>query len=163
MNAFLIIPDGFDNLGFQVGYVATFWIGCIGLILMVASIILVASVRYLSGWNPVGVIGGIVAGLAACALLYPILAFFIQGPEFMKDYEVHGKVLSATNKFDGGTGDLTSIGSPVVRLEGVQTPLFINDDRILGMVGEDVILRCNPVWRYHADAYYRCEIKTFDQ
>lgn len=162
MNTLIIIPEGWDSLGFQIQYVITLIIGLVAFGLLIVGIFWTNIINYYSGWYPVGMCTAVIGGFGSLCLLYPILTVCIQGSTYMKDYEVHGTVVSATNKFKSGTGDLTSIGKPVVLLDGLSTPLFVNDDRVLGMVGEEVDLRCHPVWRYHADAYFTCEVKTFN-
>ena len=66
-----------------------------------------------------------------------------------------GTILSATNTFVEGTGNLTG-GTYVVELDSTDELLLTGSARIQNMVGEEVTLICTRQWEPRTRDYWYC-------
>ena len=93
------------------------------------------------GWGAAAVaavIAGVASGAAFVAMLIPFQSLYHHW------YSTSGVVVSVTNIFEGGSGELSP--GYVVELDSLDEPLVFTDPRILRTVGEEVNVACSVEW-----------------
>jgi len=98
--------------------------------------------------------------VTAFALLVLVVGTFPWIPRFWFVYHATGVVQPVTNTFDHGTGTLTLSGA-LVKVEGINRPIFVEDSRLMAMAGQSVDLTCDLGFNYAAADDYSCRVSNF--
>lgn len=120
---------------------------------------------YRRDWDYDSMGADLVSGMAAAVtlvmtIIIALVTIFPFAPRYLSDYHIAGEVISVTNTLDGGSGDVT-VGSYVVGVDGMDRPVEVGDPRIVQLVGEDILLRCNLGWQWRAVDKVTCQIASF--
>lgn len=105
-----------------------------------------------------GIFVFLLAVFAGMGVLASILLAIPFQSKYLVYYNVDGTVLSVTNAFDSGSGDITS--SPVVRLDSLDHGVVVSDPRVMDLVGEEVTLLCSIEWVPYAADRLNCSIAS---
>lgn len=104
--------------------------------------------------------GSILGSFGGFALITTLIMMVPFNPTYWTYNHVEGSVASVTNRFVGGTGDLS--GDYVLRLDGESGVFNVQDNRIQGVkIGDHVDLTCTVQWVYAGQDQNNCFIRSW--
>jgi hypothetical protein len=149
------------------GIVIAFWIIVPSLLVGAGLVVLYYRIRKhdFSIYHTHGALGFTAWFIFAAALTATVILALVLipwQPKYWNWYKIEAQVTDVTNKFESGTGDLTS-GGYVLTIEGLETPLLTYDPRASQIEGEDVELLCTLDWVDfgHSADKWRCSIASY--
>jgi len=90
-----------------------------------------------------------------------LIALVPFAPKYWVLTEHNGTIATLSNRFVGGTGDVTNT-TYTLTLDGEDTPLVVDDSRVTGLkVGQDVSLTCSLGWVYGGADRANCYLRSF--
>lgn len=144
------------DLGFQIGYIAAFWVLIVLLIATsITAIMWRRSGDSLSGWGLPTILTGLF--LLVGVVLGAIFAFPYNA-HYWKLYSVEGKLTNISSSFQSSGKSISNYY--VLTLSGHNEYFVTENPRILDLKGDTVDLVCHANYVYQGQDNYDCNIRS---